>query len=128
MLKSLKIISPLSDIMDERDPMYIEIDILLNDISGYEKEFNFYIEEDRETINKLNDILDDYYKKGNYNNFLSEEYQVKSELNSLLLVSIYSKCESMLNVLCNVVKRALGINLGYEDLYGTGFKRGILYL
>lgn len=108
--------------------MYIELDDLLDSIFSYEKEFRFYIEEDRKTIQKLNDILDCHYNKENANNFYSEEYQIKSKLNNSLLVSTYGKYESLFNTLCVVVQRSLGINLTFDDLRGTGFKRVIIYL
>jgi hypothetical protein len=103
-------------------------DNLLIDIFRYVKEFRFFIEEDRKTIQKLNDILDCHYKKENANDFFSEEYQIKSELNNSLLISTYGKYESAFNTLCLVVKRSLSINLTCDDLRGTGFKRVIVYL
>jgi len=108
--------------------MYINLDKLLEDIFNYEKEFRYYIDEDRKTIQKLNEIMDCHYKKEDANDFFSDEYQIKSELNNSLLISIFGRYESVFNTLCLVVKRSLNINLTHEDLRGTGFKRVIVYL
>lgn len=118
--------------------MYYDADVFKSQIEQYRKEVSYLIKNEKALLNfylmEIKEISErsaksltpnDFY---NINKYGVTNFDLMISLSQSFLITIYGRFEYHLNVLCEVVKSALGLGISYSDMNGSNLDKAVKYL
>ncbi|OEF95647.1 hypothetical protein [Desulfuribacillus alkaliarsenatis] len=102
--------------------MYFEVEYFELAIMQYYDEVKDDIEREKNIIkyylSKIDDI--EYVR--------DEDSELLSRLSEAFVITIYGRYEYLINILCEVVQRELGLGISYKDIKKYGINQAVFYL